>query len=286
MRSIYNSMIRDPETNSARKNERSGNMRQWVCWDDGELVSAGEYTRSHVSTLSGMPLHLEKAFLIHLAEIFMQRYESREIKFPLVISDSDEVNRKRTKHFYRRLFCQTEDGMGITQEFITHASESLTWWLEMSHESVLFADGGKPHNSDPAYDTLTILDDGEGNVRLRVVQAKATRANTSQNASEAIAKFADLELGLYDADLSSSLELIQQRGVIPGIDVGELLFDVANRRYRIVIVHGREDNDFHVLGGFANRISGPVERRSAVLVKIDFDLLWSSLGEIIYDKLV
>jgi hypothetical protein len=64
----------------------------------------------------------------------------------------------RTKAFYRQLF---DAGSNYTQEFITCASETLAWWLEVSFDDLLHAEPGLCHNNLPAFDMISILESPE-----------------------------------------------------------------------------------------------------------------------------
>jgi hypothetical protein len=260
-------------------------VNQWFVIDNDVLVDRGHYWRCEVVTISGRPLHKEEVFLKHLAELTMQRYEIGVGSNPVVLPDPGSPNPRRTKHHYRRLFLEANGRTEPTQEFITHASESMGVWLEWSRSNNVYAEGGFPHNSDPAYDVLSIVTDDANSPKLQVVQVKATKDWVHNHANDAIAKFEELEKGYFDAELSSRLELLESKRALPGVNVAELLFDL-DRRYRVTLVHGLTNDQFELLTTYDSKIKGSAERRSAFLIRTDFDELWNALGKIVYGQLV
>lgn len=258
-------------------------MDRW-CAFNNVMVDSGKYFRCEVETRSGFPLYREREFLELLAELTMQRYETGMVTKPVTLPQPGTPNPRRTKHFYRRLF---KEEFGIIKpdlNLITEASESLGLWLEWTRENTLFAEGGTPHNSDPAYDVLSIVTDDSNAPRLQVVQVKATKRNVSRHANDAITKFEELENGLFDAELSCRLELLSSKGALFGMSGADLLFD-PERRYRVTLIHGLPHNQFQILTTFDEKIAGVAERRSAYLIRTDFDELWNALREIIYGQL-
>jgi hypothetical protein len=145
-------------------------------------VQPGHYLETELETRSTAPLHMEEEFLDALAGFLMSRYEGSPISQPMVLRTVRFSSPSRTKHFYRRLF----DNLGNpTQAFLTWASETLALWIESALDESLYAEAGVPHASDPAFDVLSIIQDGSM-PRLRITQVKATETNLQANCSGAI----------------------------------------------------------------------------------------------------
>lgn len=173
----------------------------------------------------------------------------------------------------------------MTQDFITWASETLGLWIELTLADTLFAEGGIPHASDPAYDVLSITRDAQSVPHLRIVQVKATRNSLQGQANEAISKFERLENGEFDAELSARLELIERRkNGLRGVDVADLFFD-ADRYYRVTVVHDEDHTSFKILTTYRDKVLGGVERRSAHLVRATWPDFWDELGRRIFVQL-
>lgn len=260
-------------------------MDQWLRLGDELFVENGQFFRCEIETHSGGPIHEELDFLQHLAELTMQRNEIGIGKNPVTISNSGALNPRRTKHHYRRLFTKENGSVKPTQDFITEASESLGLWLEWTRTNNLYAEGGFPHNTDPAYDVLSIIIDDANVPRLQVVQVKATKRGVHNHTGNAISKFEELEKGYFDSELSCRLELLERNGSSPGVNVADLLFD-RERRYRVTLIHGLPTNQFQILSTYDSKIKGTAERRSAYLIRADFDQLWKILGKVVYGQLV
>lgn len=255
-------------------------MRRWCRLAGHRTVMPGNYSETKLITLSKRPLHQEKLFLDELAERVMQRYEGRTNIRTLVIPQQVLKTPNRTKRFYHLLF--DTDG-NCTQDFLTEASETLALWLEQSMDSVIYAEAGLPHNSDPAYDVLSIIHDATRTPRLRVIQVKATENRLQKNCNEALAKFRRLEEGHYDAQLNARLELLADRKSVPEtLDVGELMYEL---RYRVVAVHSEDRDEIQILTTYEKSIAGEIERRSARLIQIDWPGFWEQLARRVYDQL-
>lgn len=254
-------------------------METWCRLDHQREVNPGGFSEARVVTQSGVPLHAEEQFLDAFALRIMNRYESQPLDEPMEIPVEYLETPDRTKHFYRRLF----DEQGAhTQAFITEASETLALWIEERLDNVLFAQGGVPHNSDPAYDVLAIVEN-DPHPRLRVVQVKATEGNLQGNCNEALVKFERLERGDYDAELSASIDLlVGQRRAPEGVIARELK---VNRLYRVTVVHTESRDALQIMTTFDQKVRGNVERRSARLVEIVWADFWVTISLRVYAQL-
>jgi len=242
-------------------------------------VDRGDFYESRVQAITDEPFHEMYGFVDAFALRLMDRYERQPVDTTLEIDPAYLDNPERTKHFYRRLF--DKDG-NHTQEFITIASETIGLWIEDSLEHVLYAYGGIPHNSDPAYDVLSIYDE-EGTPRLRAVQVKATEEDLQANCNKALAKFEQLENGDYNAELSASIDLIVEHRRAPdGLIARELKL---NRRYRVTVVHGQERDGILIMTTYHEKIRGDPIRRSSVLMKIHWPNLWECIAGRVYAQL-
>lgn len=241
-------------------------------------VNPGDFHEFRIETIDGKTFHLADGFIDSLALRLMHRYERQPVDTLLEIDAELDIP-ERTKHFYRRLF--GADGQ-YTLDFVTIASETIGLWIEEKLEQVIYAYSGTPHNSDPAYDVLSIYEE-EGTPRLRVVQVKATESELQRNCSTALAKFERLERGDYDAELSASLDLIiGQRQVPDGLIIRELKL---NRRYRVTVVHGQDRDGISILTTYNEKITGDTIRRSSMLVRIEWPNLWDEVARRIYAQL-
>src|SRR5688500_10168476 len=122
-------------------------------------ITPGQYLETVLETQSGSPLHAEEEFVDQLAEFIMERYEGSPIS-DLKSLPGVKMNRpSRTKHHYRRLF---NDEGAPTLDFLTWSSETIALWIEKTLAGSVYAEAGLPHASDPAYDVLSILRNGNG----------------------------------------------------------------------------------------------------------------------------
>lgn len=257
-------------------------LKGWCTLTEPEVVSPGEFLRVFFQSHSSAPLHSETAFLKHLAELVMQRYEGYPVHTIRALPIAAVTLPRRSRNFFKRLF--NADG-SPTQDFVAWASEVLALWIESELAGSVYSEGSSSHMNDPAYDILSIYRDDAGEATLRVLQVKSTQSNVQSNASSALAKFEKLENGDYDSELASRLELIQRRVDAPtSIRYGDLLY-APERQYRVVVVHEESTDSFSVLTQFHTKVVGRVERRGLLLVKVEWTSFWSTLAEIVYDQL-
>ena len=260
-------------------------MRRWCRLSDEEPIQSGSFTEAHLRTHSGQPIHGEAQLITELARLSMLRYESQPTATFLVVDDRGEFldRPEKTKKFYRRLF--DSDG-GPTQDSITWVSETLALWMETSFEPVLFAEAGRPHDTDPAYDIISLIGGGSDEAQMRLVQVKATENRLQDNRSQALRRFGQLENGGYDPELLHRLCLLEELGRLPeGLQPRELLYD-RERRYRVTGIHSQDRNNLTILTTYAQVITGGIWRRSARLVHLsDWQAFWSAVSEVVYAQL-
>ncbi len=252
-----------------------GHLGAWCVLSNKEHIAIGDFYQSELMVRSGVQLHVESQFMDHLAELIMQRYEGLPGRPDVTLPNPLQTNPRRTRSHYRRLF---DENMKVTQDFITWASETLSLWIELSMATTLYAEGGIPHGTDPAFDVIVIAKDSLEGPRLRLVQVKATQDNLQAQANEAITKFARLENGEFDAEISARLELIERRRNAPaGVNVAELMFD-PEKRYRVTVIHGEDHRTMNILTTFATKIPGASKRRSSHSIRAVWPELWDELG--------
>lgn len=243
-------------------------------------VALGDFHEHVLQTLSNLPFDQDEGFLDAFAHRVMDRYESVQLA-DLLELPADLLDRpNRTRVFYRQLFAN--DTSEMTTAFRTEASETLAEWVEETFGEAVLTHRGAPHNNDPAFDVLSLIDE-HGVIRLRVVQVKATKENLQNNCNTALNKFERLERGYHDAELTAQLVLLTRlRDAPPNLRVRELLFD---RRYRVAVVHGEDRTVIDVMTTFAQKIPGDVSRRSSVLLQVQWDAFWEKIGRRVYDQL-
>lgn len=243
------------------------------------VVEPGSFLEYQVKTISGKPFGLVGNFVDAFALRLMQRYESQPVDVTLEIAAGYLTSPDRTRDFYSRLF--RLDGQ-YTPDFVTIASETMGLWIEETLEGILLVHCGIPHNSDPAYDVLSIYEE-EGVSRLRVIQVKATESELQNNCNVALAKFEQLEKGTYDAELSASLDLLlRQRQAPDGLVARDLKL---NRRYRVTVVHGQNRDGISIMTTYDKKVRGDVIRRSGMLIRIDWPDLWEQVARRVYAQL-
>jgi hypothetical protein len=251
-----------------------------LCLVTQRHVALGDFREHILQTMSDLPFHHDEGFLDAFAQRVMDRYESVQSTTLLELPPDllDRPNRTRT--FYRQLF--TPDGRNVTTAFRTEASEILAEWVEESFGEALLTHRGAPHNNDPAFDVLSLIDE-HGVIRLRVIQVKATQDNLQNNCNTALTKFERLERGHHDAELTAQLALLTRLREAPtGLRVRELLFE---RRYRVAVVHGEDRAALNVMTTFSEKIPGDSSRRSSVFMRVHWDAFWEKLGRRIYAQL-
>lgn len=257
-------------------------MERWCAVTSERLVMPGRFLEARAVPHSDSPLHDDPPFLHALGMLLMQRYESQPAVDTLVLPRARIVAPTRTRAFYRQLF--EPDGRH-RPEFVTCASETLGWWIEDSLDTVLHAELGPCHNTTPAFDIMSIIQDNGSDLRLRVVQVKATRDNLQGRCIDALDKFERLERGDYDQQLMAQLSLLARlRDIRLPLPAHELFYD-AERHYRVTAVHEQERHTIEILTTFERRIPGAVARRSVRLMQISWNLFWERLARIVYDQL-
>jgi hypothetical protein len=260
-------------------------MKRWSRLTDEMAIDPGDFLEARLETLSGEAVHNQAELIRELATRSMLRYESVPTGPALVLDLSAFLERpERTQEFYRRLF--NADGQA-TQDLLTWVSETLALWLEESFEPLLiFADGGRPHDTEPAYDVVSLVVDENQVTRLRLVQVKATKNQLQTRCSQALQKFRKLEAGDYDAELLSRLRLLEERGRIPPtVNPRELLND-PRRRYRVTCLHGEKRDEIGILSLYSEAIPGERQRRSARLVFVEeWNEFWKRVSDEIYAQL-
>ncbi len=236
-------------------------------------------------TLSGQPIGTLDELVSELAHRSMLRYEQQPTPRVLVLAEAGESLEapERTRHFYRR---HIDEHGQPTQYFITWVSETLVLWMEETFEGVLFADGGRPGDNDPAYDVLSLVLDDSKAPRLRLVQVKATENRLQYNCGLALRKFERLRLGDYDAELFAKLKLLEDLDRLPnGVLPRELLHD-QDRRYRVAAIHGEDRTGMTIMTTFHEKVLGGSQRRSARFVHIsDWLGFWSAILRVVYAQL-
>jgi hypothetical protein len=243
------------------------------------MISEGDFFDARLVSQSGKPLITEVEFIDELAERIMARYESLRGQF-LVIRPVRPAP-DRTKSYYKRLFDPDTGAYG--DSFRTLASETMTRWAEESLESAFHAQAGPLENNDPAFDVLSVVRLENDELRLRVVQTKATKDNLQNQCTLAVNSFAKLEAGEYDAILHDRLILLEDKGVISSGMARELLTD--ERTYRVTAFHAEDRDKIKVLTTYSSKLPGTPERRTARFVHIEWPSFWDALAARIFEQL-
>ena len=208
------------------------------------------------------------------------KYESKPIPKYLTLLNVTPAPPGRTKHFYRRLI---HAGGAHTPYFETWASETLGEWIEETFETLLCVWPGSPHGSDPAYDIITLFDEGTSTV-LRLVQVKSTENYLGPNCNLALAK---LKNGEYLAELLSDLTMLKIQMNLPStVILRDLIYD-SNRRYPVTAFHSENRASKQIMTTYQNRIPGDVDIRSARLLRIEnWSEFRSALSRMVHAQLV
>ena len=242
-------------------------------------VAAGDFVEVSLTPAVGVS---EVDFVEELAERVIATYQGEQPRGPFIALEAPEPEAAtRTKSFFQRLI----DTQGNpTESFVTWASEALAHWVEESLGGATQSSMGPPHNSDPAFDVISVTFDGTA-ARLCVVQVKATESDLQGNASKAARRFARLERGDYDPELLNRLVVMNERMPLPAAP-RELLFDLPGRSYRVSGVHGQEREGLTVLTRYDQQVAGPRERRKALFMRVsDWDGFWQTLASAVHARL-
>ena len=214
-----------------------------------------------------------------LAARIMSRYES--LDSTLLVLDAAKKPHSRSRDFYGRLL----DPSGApTEQFVSFGSEILVEWAEEALEESAVSRAGTPHNTDPAFDVLSVYGDEES--ELAVVSVKATESNATARAAEAVRKLGRLHDSAYDAELMARLRLMKDKGLLPpGADV-EGLF-LGPRIYRVSVVHADPADRSNLATRFSALVPGPTRSRSARLMRLaEWKRFWSAVAEVVHAQLV
>jgi hypothetical protein len=164
----------------------------------------------------------------------------------------------------------------------------MAGWLEDAQPDVITYSQGTPHNADPAYDILTVIEVGGNEYAVRFIQVKATESNAQSRCSEAVRKFKALESGEYEPQIAAALDLLERREPLCSLMEPGELFDVVYRsdhRYRVTVIHGEPVTGIQLLTRFHRAIPGPVDRRSGQMVQVEWEHFWQKLGRRVYAQL-
>lgn len=133
-------------------------MHRWFQISADKRIDPGCFLEGSVSPVGDVPIESMDQFIDELASRLMHRYESKPVPQFLSLENVIPAPPERTRHFYRRLILP--DGT-YTAYFETWASETLGEWIEETFESPVCIESGKPHGSDPAYDIITLIEEGK-----------------------------------------------------------------------------------------------------------------------------
>lgn len=259
-------------------------MQRWCALSPEVFVRPGDFWEAQIVTHSGRSIEQETELLEELALRLINRYESAQRLQPTFVISPQVLQRPfRTRKFYREFF----DSSGQpTESFVTWASESLVLWVEQSFGDIGFCEAGGPGQNWPGYDIVSVLRVPSSDVRLRVVQVKATHRRLTQEAHVALTKFGRLETGRYDPAILNHLDILRERGNLPDdLIPGEVVYG-HQWQYRVAIIHGDQREDHHILTTYNQQVSGDAGRRRAHLVHVDvWSSLWAILAEIVYAQL-
>ena len=217
-----------------------------------------------------------EALALKVMNAYERENEDEETLFlPVGVLSTPDRNRA----FYAPLF----EGNGDYKDaFLTEASETLGLWIEQSFGDTLFVHGGIPHNSDFAFDLLSVVQGGEKQF-LRIVQVKATERNLYVRSREAAIKFGALHRGEYAAVLKAHLEIMRYDSRVPeGVNLDEVFF---HRRYRVIALHGEDRGGITLLANFSDHVPGGREVRSVHLIRVAWPDFWADLAGRVYAKL-
>lgn len=253
-------------------------MHRWCTLSPEKFMSPGEYFLAAVAAKRGTTLH-EDGFIRELAERIMSRYES--LDSTLLVLDITQKPPTRSRRFYRRLI----DPSGApTEEFVSFGSEILVEWAEEALEHSAASRAGGPHNTDPAFDVLSVY--GDGKFELGLVSVKATENYATARTAQAVRKLARLHASEYDAELMARLRLLSDMGLLPpGSDVDGLF--LGARIYRVSVVHAKPSDQSSLATRFSELVPGPRRSRSVRLTRLaEWKRFWAEVAEVVHAQLV
>ncbi len=259
-------------------------MKAWCVLSPEEAVHLGNFVEDRLLSHSGEPLEAIEDLMRQLAARVMARFESQPSTSMFVLDEGLLERPTRTKAFYRRLLTNAGEP---TEDFLVWSSETLALWMEESMDATFASVAGGPYETDPAFDVLSVVPDNDIGWRLRAVQVKKTPDNLAVNCNAAIRKFERLERGDYDAELMNRLSRLRDGGRLSdGMLPEDLVFDLPNRRYRIVAVHGEDRDQLQICTTYDRKIVGDASRRGVRLVRIEnWEAFWKELARLVYEKL-
>jgi hypothetical protein len=255
-------------------------MQDWCVLSAPQHTARGDYWEARISHIDGIELHADDAFMDALALKVMDHYESVNADDEtLFLPRTSVASPTRTRWFYRSLF--NDDGTSRS-DFCTEASETLGLWIEQSLDGALYVRRGIPHNSDFAFDVLSIVREGD-QTAVRIVQVKATRANLYDLCRKGAIKFGLLHDGKYTAVLKAQIDLMRRDRYAPDdIDYHALFL---HRQYRIITIHEQDRDDVTLLANFGALIPGPSQYRTLRLVRVVWADFWEILASKVYAQL-
>jgi hypothetical protein len=259
-------------------------MHRWCLLSLEVFVERGGFWEAQLITHSGRAVEQERELLEELATRLMSRYESaHRLQRTFVIGAQILQRPFRTKRFYRELF---DDSGAYTERFVTWASESLVLWVEQSFGETAFSEAGGAGQNWPGYDVVSVLEAPPSDLKLRLVQVKATRDRLTQEAHVALTKFGRLERGDYDPAILDHLSILRERGHLPDDMIpGEIVY-AHQWQYRIAVIHGEPREDLQILTTYDRHIPGDARRRRVHLIRVVFwPSLWKILADIVYAQL-
>lgn len=263
-------------------------MRRWCVLSNERPVSPGEFTETDLLTLSGQPIHSEMEFLEELTERLMLRYESQPFNKPLAFKSLPTKRPARTRDFYERQLLRrdTRNGVLEARELITWASETLALWIEQDMFTTELVDGNPPHGAEPAFDGISLVLDSSGELRLRLLQVKATENRLRKNCNDALTGFDGLEKGHYDSQLLNRLTLLEERRKLPASMEATDLWTSSERQYKVYGVHSDDRRSMQILTRYKTVVAGNIARRSCCLVFLDdWSCAWQTLEDLVRAKL-
>lgn len=246
------------------------------------MVSSGDFEEAVVIGIDG-PIHESAAFIDGLAARVMAAYESQPPFAPMELVQLPAREATRTKAFYRRLFAE---GANPTEAFRTLASEVLALWCEDEFDAPHVAYGGSPHNTDPAFDLISLSNVPDGFL-LRLTQVKATEGNLQYECAEALRGFTALRDGAYDSELWNRIATaVAINGSPDRMEAQEAFQARQSWLYRVVAVHAGDRAESRILTRFAQEIAGPTRRRTLDRIEIVWGAFWSAVAARVYEQLI
>lgn len=185
--------------------------------------------------------------------------------------------------YAKRLFHR--DGTA-KRTFMDFAGEVLAAWCDESFSGRICGRRPQPHDTTPVFDSIAYEEIGE-TVTVYLIQAKTTRHHPASSANLAARKFARMENGDFDRELS--LALSEMASLFPAEakrrSVMSAIYAREQRRFCVSTIHGAIA-PATVLTRYDIHVKGDATRRAALFLRLpEWENAWEIAAAAAYAEI-